>query len=182
MHISYITSLFYRIFQHSNLLLYGWRSLRWFSCLYVQQRFLNPSPYPQPGRWECSFTIGPFSETHSCRTRPPSMTSPPDWNVQRWPSMNSFRCSIQLRARFKVAIVCTPNDLLTKMIHHSDLTFVQTADALSAAVLHDRISGNNTYQGWVRDCFRYIYHIFPDFYSHSSVDLSYVEVFVWAAP
>ena len=35
---------------------------------------------------------------------------------------------------------------LTKIIHHSDLTFVQTADVLSAAVLHDRISWNNTYQ------------------------------------
>ena len=55
---------------------------------------------------------------------------------------------------------------LTKMIHHSDLTFVQTADALSAAVFHDRISGNGTYQGWVRACCRSVSRTFPDFHSH----------------
>ena len=67
---------------------------------------------------------------------------------------------------------------LTKMIHHSDLTFVQTADALSAAVLHDRISGNDAYRTRVRDSFQNVARTFPGFYSHSSVDLFCVEGFV----
>ena len=65
-----------------------------------------------------------------------------------------------------------------RMIHHLDLTFIQTADALSAAVLHDQISGNDAYRTWVRDSFQNVARTFSGFYSHLSVDLFCVELFV----
>ena len=65
---------------------------------------------------------------------------------------------------------------LTKMIHHSDLTFVQTADALSAAVLHDQVAKNHRYQGWIRVCFRAVSLNFPDFRTIPFVIPSYIMI------
>ena len=50
----------------------------------------------------------------SCRTQPPSMTSPLDWTIQHLPSMNLFPCLTRLQARFKVAVIFTCEDSFDK--------------------------------------------------------------------
>ena len=109
------------------------------------------------------------------RTRPPSITSLLDWIIQHLPPMSLSLYSTWIQAWCKVALICTRKDPL-KITHHSDLTFVQTADALSAAVLHDQVAKNHRYQGWVRVCFRAVSLNFPDFRTIPFVIPTYIMI------